>query len=183
MADAKGKDVTVKAENTKDIGADVTSDPDPRRGLPKAFDEVSGKPVDFSHKAIRKVWNHPEVREYGLNPIVVERRGLRGRTPTTKKDVQHLVSQGILSKDEANTFDYDNHGYVRQGDTIMSWMPEEHARKREAEMKKRAERKEASIRQAARDRIMDAARDLPGVDVSFDEVETEEETMHFVSDD
>lgn len=181
--DKKGraaKDLATDATNPKDIAESKAEEPNPKGGLPKRFQEIAAKAADFSHVAIRRIFNHPEVREYGLNPEVVNTRGLRGWTPTTKADINDLVAQGAMSKEEANTFEYDNHGYVRVGrDAIMGWMSEANAKTREAEMAKRSRIKSEGLKAAARDRVRDAARDVPGVDIDFDAEEQVEETLHF----
>jgi len=176
------KDLAMGSVNSQDIAESKAKEPNPKGGLPKRFQEIAAKASDFSHVAIRRIFNHPEIREYGLNPYVVNKRGFRGWTPTTKADINDLVAQGALSKEEANTFEYDNHGYVRVGeDTIMGWMPEENARQREKQMAEKSRIKTEGLKQAARDRVRDAARGVPGVDIDFDAEEQVEETLHFGS--
>jgi hypothetical protein len=177
------KDVATDAPQATGLAQEKAEKPDPGRGLPKRFQELSGKAVQFGHVAIRKIFNHPEVREYGLNPEIVNRRGLRGWTPTTRTDINNLVSQGVMSKEEANTFEYDTHGYVKLGpDTVMGWMSEPNARKRESEMERRSRIKSEGLKQRARDRLRDAARDVDGIDIDFDAEEQVEETLHFGSE-
>jgi len=164
---ANPSDVSVKPPeiaqvNTETIPSEPVSTPittHASHSLPIGFEEIAALDADLGKVTFKSPWGTEQVVDYLSHPIVIESKGLRGRTIALYEDVKRALDEQGRGN-ELGAFGKNALGHATRMDCVLTWTPRSHVLEKQAHNRKKAEEKTPRAKREALRKAQDVVNDM-----------------------